>query len=157
MAEHFNASPFVIGLLISAMSLTTAAVSSQLGKIYKLAPLVTIIAGSFSLYGIAFIMIPLMPEIGLILIPIAVFGIAHGGNIPGLQTGVAGLAPLEHRAAFMSLNATVLRLGQTIGPPVMTLIYLQEGLDITFFISGAIAFMVALTPFLYSTIRGRKT
>jgi ACDE family multidrug resistance protein len=156
LAERFDASPFIIGLLISAMSLTTATVSSQLGRIYKLAPLGTIIAGSFALYGVAYILIPQMPVLWLILIPVALFGIAHGGNVPGLQTGVAGLAPLEHRAAFMSLNATVLRLGQTIGPPVMTLIYLQQGYAVIFYVSGAIAFVTALTPFLYSILKRRE-
>ena len=73
-----------------------------------------------------------------------IVGIAHGGNIPSLHTAVAGVAPLEYRAAFMSINSTVLRLGQTIGPPLMAIIFLSQGFNVTFYVSGAIAIFTAI-------------
>jgi ACDE family multidrug resistance protein len=156
LADRYNASTFIIGLMISAMSLTTALASSQLGRINRKLSLGAIIRIDFVIYGISLILIPFMPNIWLLLVPVALFGIGHGGNVPGLQTGVAGLAPLEYRAAFMSINATVLRLGQTIGPPLMSLIYLSRGFDITFYAAGAIAIVTATVAFLYAGLNRRE-
>jgi MFS family permease len=59
----------------------------------------------------------------MLFMPALLFGAAMGLNIPSLQTILAGLAPTERRAAFMSLNGMVLRLGQTLGPVVMGAMY----------------------------------
>ncbi|MFC1901889.1 MFS transporter [Chloroflexota bacterium] len=149
LAESFNASPFIIGLMFSGVSLTAAVISSQLGTINKKMSLGTIIRLSFVVYGSALILMPLMPSLWLLLVPVVIFGVAHGLNIPGVYTALAGAAPQEHRAAFMSLNVTVLRLGQTLGPPLMALIYVGLGFKATFFASGAIAFLTAVIAFLY--------
>ena len=90
----------------------------------------------------ALVLMPLMPALWLLLVPAIIFGIAHGANIPSIQTSVAGLAPLEYRAAFMSINATMLRLGQTIDPPLMGLVYAYRGLDATFFTAAVLALLV---------------
>ena len=96
-----------------------------------------------------------MPNLWFILVPITIYGAGHGGNLPGLQTAIADLAPMEYRAAFMSVNATVLRLGQTIGPPLMALIYVNRGMNMTFYISGAIALATAMIAYGY--IQARKS
>jgi ACDE family multidrug resistance protein len=151
--ERFGASSFTIGLMITAMSIATAAVSSQLGKINRKLSLTHVIIIAFVLYGFSFILMPNMPNLWVMLVPVAIYGAGHGGNIPGLQTSIAGLAPLEYRAAFMSVNTTVLRLGQTVGPPLMALIYISRGMNMTFYVSGAIALITAGIAFGYLQIR----
>jgi ACDE family multidrug resistance protein len=152
LADRFDASSFTIGLTITAMSLTTAAVSSQLGRINRRFALATIIITAFCFYGVAFFLIPLMPSLWLLLIPMLVLGTGHGANIPSLQTAVAGLAPLEYRAAFMSVNSTMLRLGQTIGPPLIAIIYVHGGLNATFYASSAIALVTAAVGLVGRTL-----
>jgi ACDE family multidrug resistance protein len=147
--ERFSASSFTIGLMITSMSLITAVVSWQLGKINRILSLTQMVIIAFILYGFAFVFIAVFPQLWLMIVPMALIGAGHGVNIPSLQTSIAGLAPLEYRAAFMSVNATVLRLGQTIGPPLMALIYVNHGLNITFYVSAAIALMTAVIAFSY--------
>ena len=60
-------------------------------------------------------------------------------NLPIVQTLLARRAPLEYRAAFMSLNGMVLRLGQTLGPLIMGLVYLIGGFETIFFLSAGLA------------------
>jgi MFS family permease len=136
LGNTFGASPVVIGLLISAMSLTTAYTASQLGKLTKIYSERTILKATFLLYGSALLMIPFIPNLPLFLIPIFIYGIAHGLNFPCFQTLLAGLAPMEYRGAFMSINGMVLRLGQTLGPPLMGVIFSLWGAEGTFY-SGA--------------------
>ncbi len=144
LADHFNASSFTIGLTITAMSLTTAAVSSQLGRINRRFSLGTIIITAFLLYAVALFLIPLMQTMLLLLIPMLIFGAGQGINIPSLQTAVAGLAPLEYRAALMSVNAMMLRLGQTIGPPLVALVYVAGGFNAAFYASAGLALVTAV-------------
>ena len=150
LGETFAASPFVIGLIMSSMSLSTAIVSWQLGRINRRLSLPTLIKLSFAIYALSLALIPLMPSLWLVLIPTIIFGIGNGIGMPSIQTSIAGLAPLDYRAAFMSLNATMLRLGQTVGPPLMGLIYIYGGLDITFFIAAALALTVPTVAIVFS-------
>jgi MFS transporter, ACDE family, multidrug resistance protein len=144
MADSFGTSPLVIGLFISVMSLTTAFTSSQLGKLTKKFSEQTLLKTTFLLYGLAIFLIPFLPKLTAFLIPAVIFGIAHGLNIPCFQTLLAGLAPMEYRGAFMSLNGMVLRLGQTLGPVLMGIIFGLWGIGATFFAGAALAGLMFL-------------
>ena len=137
LRNSFGASPLIIGLLISVMSLSTALTASQLGKFTKIYSERTLLKATFLLYGLALFMMPFIPNLPTFLIPIVIYGIAHGLNFPCFQTLLAGLAPMEYRGAFMSLNGMVLRLGQTLGPPLMGVIFSLWGAEGTFY-SGAV-------------------
>jgi len=126
--HEFHASSLVIGLLMSAMSLSTAITSSQLGKLTRRYSKRTLLRAAFACYGVGLLIMPFIPNLWLFLIPTIIFGIGHGMNIPSIQTLLAELAPLEYRAAFMSLNGMVLRLGQTLGPVIMVPIFAGWGI-----------------------------
>jgi len=150
---YFGASSLTIGIIMSAMSLTTAAVSSQLGRISKWLSLETIIKLAFAAYALGLFLIPFMPGLWLMLIPILFLGLGHGVNIPSLQTALAEIAPLEFRAAFMSVNGTMLRIGQTIGPPLFAIIYLYGGLKATFLAASGLAILLPITAIVLSQIK----
>jgi ACDE family multidrug resistance protein len=139
--ERFGASSFTIGVILSSMSLTTAIVASQLGRLSNRFTLSSIIKAAFIIYALALALMPFMPGIWFLVIPAIIFGLAHGAGLPAILTAVAGLAPLENRAAFMSINGAVLRLGQTIGPALMGLIYAFGGLDAPFLAAAALALL----------------
>ncbi|MCP8310572.1 MAG: MFS transporter [Candidatus Methylarchaceae archaeon HK01M] len=129
----FEAPPLIIGLIMSSMSLITALTSSQLGRLVKISSERSLIKAAFILYALALAIIPSVSDLWLFLIPITIFGIAHGINIPSIQTLLAGLAPIEYRAAFMSINGMVLRLGQTLGPFLMGMVFVIEGMGGVFY------------------------
>ena len=99
---------------------------------------------SFFLYSSALIIIPFISNIWILLIPIVIFGFAHGLNLPSLQILLADIAPIEYRGAFMSVNGMVLRIGQTLGPMLMAFIYITWGLDCTFYGGGIISIAMFL-------------
>ena len=55
-------------------------------------------------------------NVWIVLAAMMLFGAANGINIPSILGALTALAPAEYRAAFMSLNGMLLRLGQTVGP-----------------------------------------
>lgn len=146
--DSFHVSAFTIGLIMSLMALTTAIVSSQLGRISAWFSEATLVKAAFAIYALALMLIPLMPSLWLLLIPVMIFGIGHGLNVPSIHTLVAGLAPLEYRAAFMSINAAMLRLGQTIGPPLVGLFYVYGGSDAAFYATAGLALVASVTAVL---------
>lgn len=123
MGNSFGASSLIIGLIMASMSLTTAFTSLQLGKLAKVYSEKNLIKTAFILYALAFVIIPFVPNLWLLLVPAMIFGIAHGINIPSRVTLLAGLATMRHRAAIMSMNEMAVRLGQTLGPLLMGVIF----------------------------------
>ncbi|GAB4251531.1 MAG: MFS transporter [Thermoleophilia bacterium] len=139
LGRRFEASSFTIGLIFTSMSLTTALVSSQLGRISRVVPLGRLIIIAFAVYAVSMVMIPLIDTLWLFVLPAMLFGGANGINTPAIQTSVAALAPLEYRGALMSVNATIIRAGQTLGPPLVGLLWVNVGADAAFYGSAALA------------------
>jgi ACDE family multidrug resistance protein len=150
-SERFRASPLLIGIITSSMGLTTALTSAHLGTLTLRYSEKKLIRLAFSIYALAFLIVPLVPSIWLFFIPTLLFGLAHGMNLPSIQTLLARLAPLEYRAAFMSLNGMVLRLGQTLGPLIMGLVYVLGGFESIFFLSAGVA--AAMIPVAAMIVR----
>ena len=68
---------------------------------------------AFLFLALALFLVPFVNNLWMLLIPALIFGIGQGMNNPSNQTILAGIAPIEYRAAFMSINGMVLRIGQT--------------------------------------------
>lgn len=137
LSERFHQASLVIGLVMGSMSVVTALVSSQAGKLAERYSYRSLFTGGFLGYGTALLAIPFLPSVPFFLVPMVVFGVGHGLVMPNLQTFMTHLAPGEMRAATMSLYNIGLRTGQTVGPAALGLVYLS-GIDAVFLYSGAI-------------------
>jgi len=142
LGGRFDASPFIIGLFISALGLMTAITSTQVGRLSLKFSVVWLIIGSFVVYAIAMAIVPILPSLWLLMLPTLLFGIAHGLNLPSQRFIAASLTPLEHRAGFMAIYGTMVPLGMTIAPLVMGLAFSLTSLNSTFFIAAAIAVII---------------
>jgi len=144
LASRFKAEPWAIGVIIASASLTTALMSARLGALAKAMSLHWLLVLAFVLYAVSAALTPLMPGLWWVLIPVLIFGMAQGLNIPTVQTLLAGLAPMEQRGAFMALNGTVLRIGQTLGPIIMGAAYAAGGMNGVFAMAAFIALAVGV-------------
>lgn len=142
--RSFNASTVTIGLLMSASSLTTAITSSQLVKLVARFSEKKLITTAFFLYAVSLSLVPLMNNIWELILPVMIFGAAQGMNVPSIQTLLASLAPIDYRAAFMSLNGMVLRLGQTLGPVIIGLFYIAWEIEAAFFAGAVFALIMII-------------
>lgn len=144
MNEKFGAVSWQIGFVLSFASITTAITSSQLGKLIHKFGYRPILSFSFMLYIVSLAVIPNTGYLWLMLLPAAMFGLAQGLNIPILQTLLSGSAPIEYRAAFMSLSGMVLRLGQTLGPIFTGVVFVAFGMKPAFYAGSFIAIIMIL-------------
>jgi predicted MFS family arabinose efflux permease len=134
---------------MSVGSLSTAITASRLGYLHRFFREERLIVTAFLLYTIAFLALPHLPGHWLVALPVALFGVAQGLNYPGVMSLLAGSAPTEHRGIFMSVNGMVLRLGQTLGPLVMAVVFAWGGMARVFYVAAAICLgMFMLMPWL---------
>lgn len=123
LSERLNATSVHIGLMMSIMSLVAAATSSQLGKINKRLPSKTILLLGAIFYFLSLIFLLFSHNWIQVVVSAMVFGLGHGLMIPSIQNLLVGFASIKERAAFMSVNSMVLRIGQTLGPLVIGIFY----------------------------------
>ncbi len=148
--DKFDASPFQIGLVMACMSVMTAITSSQAGRLTRRFREITLLRFSFIFYAVSLALVPFIQNIWFIILPIAFYGIGQGINMPNLLSLLTGLAPIEYRAAFMSMNGMVLRIGQTLGPLVMGFVFVVGGVSMTFW---AGAFLALIMFGVFSKVR----
>jgi len=147
LGNSFGLSSLIIGLIMAGVSLIAAFTSSQLGKIIKLFSKKNILKISFILYALALSIIPLISQPWLFFIPIIIFGIAHGMNIPVIQALFAEAAPLKYRATFMSVSGMTFRVGQTLGPLLMGMVISIWGIGGAFYAGAGLSIVMFIIIF----------
>jgi len=136
LKQDYQATPLIIGLLMSFMSLTTALTSSQMGRFSrKLKKRQLLMVGTLA-YAVSLLLLAGLSGWSFLVPAVLIFGIAHGLMIPTMQTLLVGLASVNERAAFMSINSMVLRIGQSLGPVLIGLFYFNRSLT-GVFLAGA--------------------
>lgn len=142
LRQAFGASSLLIGLVMSATSLATAVTAFRLGTLARRFTERRLVLAGFVLYAIAMVGLALAPTLGLLLVPIAIYGVGNGITIPSILTMLTGLARPEFRAAFMSVNGMVLRTGQTLGPLIVGAMLSAGGLVGAYLGSAGVAVVV---------------
>jgi MFS family permease len=145
LSERLHASSVHIGLMMSVMSLVTAATSSQLGRINKKIQSKTILLFGSGCYFLSMISLMISQSWIQVALSVIVFGLGHGLLVPSIQNLLVGFASIQERAAFMSVNSMVLRIGQTFGPLVIGVFYVSGNLYGSFMggaVIVAVMFMV---------------
>ena len=105
----------------------------------------------FVVFAAGLAAIPLAPTVWALALPAVLLGFSFATTIPVVQILLTGVAPADRRGAVMSLNGTVLRLGQTLGPPIMAAVHRLAGIDAVFY-SGAV-FAVLVAVLMTMTVR----
>ena len=142
MAERFNASPFIIGLITSLGSLSMAISASQAGRFFQYFSAGAMLKMGFVGFMVGAAMVPFMPSLLFILIPGIVVNFGMGIVLPCIQTSVSQKAPPEYRGAVMSLNSTSIRIGQTVGPPVMAIPYSIGSFNAVYYAAAALSLLM---------------
>ncbi len=137
ISDEFGGSPLSIGLIMSAASLATAVTSARLGSLARRFSEKSLLATGYIFFAASLALVPFASNIWQLVPPALVYGVGSGLNIPNIISLLSRFAPLNQRAAVMSINGMVLRLGQTLGPMIMAGVYSVWGLDAVFY-AGAI-------------------
>jgi len=148
LETRMHSGSVVIGLTMSLMSGVTAITSFQMPLINKHLKAKTQMLLAVIFYFIALFLLSQAFRWMGIVGGLVLFGLGHGMLIPAIQNMLVGLASIRERAAFMSLNSMVLRLGQTIGPLFIGIFYAFGGITMAFY-GGALTAVVMFLLILF--------
>lgn len=140
MEHFFDSNSLTIGIILASISIGNLVSGSMLGRLMEYYTNVELLLISYLLYAAALILIPFMPYEFLLTIPCVIFGLAIGINNPNIQTLIAKSVRPAMRAAILSINGMVLRIGQTIGPLIMATFFAIGGYTVAYILSALVAF-----------------
>ena len=144
LGDKFHATPFFIGIIMSSTGLANAITCSQFGKLAKRYSEKKLIKAALVIYLIPLLIIPFVHNVWLFLISTVLLGIAEGMRRPSIQTLLAGFAPIEHRAIFMSIKGMLGGLGALLGPLLMAAIFIFSGYEGVFFACAGLTFVMLI-------------
>lgn len=149
LAARFGSTALSIGPIMTVGSLATAVTASRLGVLNRSFPPERLLPFAFALFGISFLIIPWLPGHWWMALAVGIFGVGQALNYPVVLTLLAGVAPGQHRAIFMSTNGMVIRIGQALGPVIMAVVFAAGGINAVFFTAAGISLVVFVgLPFL---------
>ena len=116
LKDTFATPEILIGLVLSARSISGVIVASQLARFTDCYSYRTLITSAFTALGISMAIVPVMPNVWAIIITAVFYGGAFAIVRPTLQLLLIDIAPADLRATFASAGSFFLRLGQTFAP-----------------------------------------
>lgn len=142
MEDRFGSDSLVIGIVLASSSIGNLVSGAMLGRLSARYTPVQMLLISYLIYAGALVMIPFMPAAWSLGIPAILFGAAIGINNPNIQTLIAKTVRPEQRAAILSINGMVLRLGQTTGPLLMGLFFAFAGPEGAYILMAGMALLI---------------
>jgi len=150
MKSKFGADSFLIGIVLSSAAIATAVAAFNLGHLINRFSSKKLVLFAFFAYALSIFFVKITNNFYLIFIPVLLYGMGNGINIPNVQNSIASAATVESRGMFMSINSMVLRLGQTVGPLLFGIVMSFAGINGIFY--AAIIFSLLTIVILYFTI-----
>jgi MFS family permease len=146
--DKFRTSEAQNGILLTSMSIGMAFAAAQLGRLTQSISEIKLIKLAFILFAAALLIIPIIPNFGLIFIPMFLLGAAQGIALPSSQALLAGLSAQESRGGFMAVNTSIMSWGQTLGPFLGSIAVRFWGIQSVFY-TGAVFSLVSFAVFNY--------
>jgi MFS transporter, ACDE family, multidrug resistance protein len=109
------------------------------------------IAVGFGLMALTLATIPLLRELGLILITAVLFGVGFGIVMPNIYSILANLAPAELRASVLAAGTGAGFLGQFLCPILLGQALNYGGIEAIFYTSASLSVASAVLLIFFST------
>jgi predicted MFS family arabinose efflux permease len=139
LAARFGAPSVAAGAVLAAASVSSALVATQVGRLTTWISPARLIQGSLVIDGVALALMPWVPGVWGVGMAALFYGVAQGLNQPALQTRLTELSSEASRGVILSLNGTILRLGQAVGPLLLGGALILGTIDTVFCAAAGIA------------------
>ncbi|USZ67368.1 MFS transporter [Halorussus salilacus] len=122
LSDEFGLSAEQIGPVLAMVSVASATVSSQYGRVSEWRTAPELLALGFVAYGTSLLGVWLAPSPVFVGASLLAFGVGFGIVMPSVDTTVVTLVSGRLRAGMMGMRTSMLRLGQTLGPVSFTFV-----------------------------------
>lgn len=116
LSDEFALLSGEIGLILAMVTIASATVSSQYGRISQWRTAPELIALGFIANGISLLGVWVASSPLLIGVSLLAFGVGFGIAMPSIDATIVTLVSNRLRAGMMGMRTSMLRLGQTLGP-----------------------------------------
>jgi MFS family permease len=147
--SKFSASPALIGGIMVASSIGAGIAASQLERLYAHFSSRALLLFSQGVYCVSIILMAQFTDLAWILLPVLLFGMAQGINMPNVQTQLLNAASATERASVMSVNGTLLRLGQTLAPVGFSIVMGGFGINSGLYLGILLAVALSILTLLF--------
>jgi MFS family permease len=130
-------------------SVGAALTASQLGRLYGAFSPRALLLGSQVLYVVSMAALANMPALLPSLVPILLFGMGQGLNLPNVQAQLLSAASASQRASVMAVNGMLLRIGQSLAPVGFSLIMAGAGIAWGFYAGIVLAGVIAALTLIF--------
>jgi len=144
LANLSNASATQSGLAIAFATLFSAFASMLYGRVKARIGFLPIVALTFGLIGIGYIIIGLVDSYEQVLVGLAVGGLGLGLLMPNLTVWLSAEVPDASRGRALGGLTTFFFLGQFLSPLASQPVSQQVGLENTYSLAGALLLLLAL-------------
>jgi MFS family permease len=142
--RQFTTDPFVIGLVVASASIANGTAASQVQRLAEAVPRRRLVVGSFGLGALALAMVPALPSLAALPVATTLFGASQGAGITSALDCLTEEAPEAHRATVLAVNGTAIRVGQTVGPALMGVVFAAASAAWVFYAGAALSLAAGL-------------
>lgn len=145
LKQTIGAGAVVNGIVLASRAIGAAAISAFGAKwLEKNLGAVKSIALGCSLMALTLTTIPLVHQLGLILLAAIFFGVGFGIVLPTLYGTLANLAPPELRSSVLAMGTGVGFLGQFLSPILLSPILAYGGLENVFYAAAMVSLVTGM-------------
>jgi MFS family permease len=147
LQQRYSLGTAIRGYLLSAVWLLVAVINTQRGRLVKAIKRSYLILIGLISWGTALSLLILQLSFEIVLISLALYAVGISLVRPGVSGCLLSRSPVDCRAAVLSVNGMVQRIGQSSGPYIMGLILVSGTISEGYiFLSGyvALAILVAI-------------
>jgi len=149
LVNRFTENLALVGLILGIRQFFKSVASLQVGNIVSRWGLITPFIFGFFVYGLGSFLIPISLSIIPIFFLMAILGIGDGIMAPLQKSLITQNVPDKHRAAIVSINASLQGIGRTISPIILGIIMINYGLYWTFWSMT----IIAIIPMIYFILK----
>lgn len=150
LSEQFGFSPAGLGMIMASRSVIAALLATQFARFNRAMGMAGMIKAAYILYILSFALTPLAHDnLGLAGVTLLI-GLAEGLYWPANHLAIGSLASDQNRAGFITINDSVLKIGQFAGPLVMSAAYSRWTVSGPFTLAAALLVTsLAIISFLF--------
>jgi len=152
MGTHYSMSPFTIGMCIASSSFASAIIAPLSGRIEIYIGRRAMLVLGFVFLALAFLLVLFVPSEGWLYVVMLLVGSCMGITLPLVQSIVTGLSPTEYRGLLVSFFGMTIRLGQTVGPPILAGVLYFGDIEDIFKVCFLYSIGMALLLFIFGGI-----
>ena len=140
------------GFLYAFFSVGAMLTASQAGRLAAGHDKARLLFLAFLISGIALVVVPLVPSVGLVGAALFFYGLANGVISPMQKSLLTQNAPTEFRGGIISFDRLIQQVSKTVSTSVVGLLLIAANLSTIFWILGILSFIsVGLMALLLPT------